>query len=277
MDEAELDNVGFWTEIKLAILREYAAAYATILSRQDAIKHYAYIDGFAGAGSHIAERTGDVIDGSPRIALAVQPPFSHYHFIDLSGQRIQQLSQLAVGRTDVSVYQGDCNQVLLERVFPTCRYEDFRRAICLLDPYDLNPSWEVVREAGTMKSVEIFLNFMIMDANRNVLRKDPKDVAPDQFERMTRFWGDESWRETCYASRQRGLFDDIEEKQSNRSIAMAYRRRLQEVAGFAQVPEPLPMMNSKGAVIYYLFFASNNAAGAKIARDIFRKYKTRGL
>jgi len=72
--------------------------------------------------------------------------------------------------------------------------EDYRRALCLLDPYALNPNWEVVETAGKMRSVEIFLNFMIMDANMNVLWKNPDSVAPDQAGRMTRFWGDESWR-----------------------------------------------------------------------------------
>jgi protein gp37 len=135
MDAPDLDCVGIWTEVKLAILREYASAYATVLAKQDIIEHYAYIDGFAGAGCHVSERTGQLIDGSPRIALEVRPPFSHYHFIDLSGQRVNQLMALARCRNDVTVYQGDCSQILLEEVFPKCRFEDYRRAICLLDPY----------------------------------------------------------------------------------------------------------------------------------------------
>ena len=49
-----------------------------------------------------------------------------------------------------------------------------------LDPYGLNPNWEVVETAGTMSSIEIFLNFMIMDANMNVLKRNPDSVAPDQ-------------------------------------------------------------------------------------------------
>jgi hypothetical protein len=41
------------------------------------------------------------------------------------------------------------------------------------------------------------------------------------------------------------------------------------------VPEPLPMRNSKGAIVYYLFFASQNDAGAKIVGEIFDKYRER--
>ncbi len=275
MPEHRVDEVGQWTEIKLKILGEYAKAYATILSKQSAIKHFAYVDGFAGAGTHVSKATGEDIDGSPAIALRVSPPFSHYHFIDLDGQRAGLLREMAEGRSDVSVYEGDGNEVLLQEVFPKCRYEDYRRALCLLDPYDLNPKWEVIRTAGEMRSVEVFMNFMIMDANMNVLWKNPDKVSQTQVERMNAFWGDESWRQASYR-KQRGLFGDVEEKAPNADVAEAYRKRLKKVAGFQYVPEPVPMKNTKGAVIYYLFFASHNATGDKIARAVFRKYRSGG-
>ncbi len=50
MPEAGFDIVGYWTEIKLSIPRAYSKAYATILSKQKSITHYAYIDCFAGVG-----------------------------------------------------------------------------------------------------------------------------------------------------------------------------------------------------------------------------------
>ena len=55
-----------------------------------------------------------------------------------------------------------------------------------------------------------------------------------------------------------------------------YRKRLKEVAGFKYVPEPIPMRNSKNAVVYYLFFASSNSTGEKIVKEIFDRYRNRG-
>ena len=49
-----------------------------------------------------------------------------------------------------------------------------------------------------MKTIEIFLNFMIMDINMNVLRHNSEKVDSRQIERMNRFWGDGSWREFAY-------------------------------------------------------------------------------
>jgi three-Cys-motif partner protein len=274
MSKDRLDTVGYWTEVKLLILGEYANAFAKVLKNQPFIKHVAYIDAFAGAGAHISRKSGEQIHGSTALALSIQPRFTHYHFIEMDEFRARRLRQMGP-QADVTVYQGDCNEILLRDVFPQCRYEDFRRALCLLDPYALNPSWEVVEAAGKMRSIEIFLNFMIMDANMNVLWKDPESVPPDQARRMTLFWGDESWRKAAYTT-ERGLFGNMEEKSTNEAVASAYRQRLKDVAGFKFVPEPIPMRNTRGATIYYLFFASHNHTGNKIAEYVFRKYRNRG-
>jgi hypothetical protein len=39
-------------------------------------------------------------------------------------------------------------------------------------------------------------------------------------------------------------------KQSNDAIVRAFRERVKSVAGFAFVPEPLPMKNSNSAIVY---------------------------
>jgi len=268
------DTVGSWTEVKLSIIREYSQAYTQILRNQQHIKHFAYVDGFAGGGHHVSKATGAVIDGSPAIALTCG--FNHCHFVDLDGKRTEQLQELSEGRSDVSIYNGDCSEVLLHEVFPHCRYEDYRRALCLLDPYNLNPRWDVVETAGRMRSIELFINFMIMDANMNVLLKGGPGAASDQqVARMTAFWGDESWKHAAYKV-EKGLFGDITTKAVNTAVAAAYRKRLQDVAGFKYVPLPLAMKHRKGPVIYYLFFASQNRTGDKIARSIFEKYRARG-
>ena len=44
----EFDEIGYWSEIKLEIVRDYAAAYSTILTKKN-LPHV-YVDAFAGAG-----------------------------------------------------------------------------------------------------------------------------------------------------------------------------------------------------------------------------------
>jgi three-Cys-motif partner protein len=269
------DEIGYWTEVKLQIVEKYATAYSTIMQATPVIRKHLYIDAFAGAGKHIAKKTGNIVSGSPAIALKVEPPFSQYHFIDLDGGRVKELQKLAGGRSDVKVHEGDCNKILLDEVFPLCRFEDYCRALCLLDPYSINVDWEVLQTAGKMGMVEVFYNFMIMDANMNVFWRNPDKVEKAQIERMDRAWGDHSWRDVAY-KKEAGLFGDIEEKADNKTIAEAFRKRLLEIAGFKYVPDPMPMRNSNGAVIYYLYFASQNKTGSKIVNEIFHAYRNKG-
>ena len=72
-----------------------------------------------------------------------------------------------------------------------------------------------------------------------------------------------------------GLFEEELEKVGNDEIVAAFAQRLREVAGFANVPDPLPMKNSQGAVVYYLYFASQKDVANKIVKDIFRKHSSR--
>lgn len=275
MTKFKVDEIGYWSEIKLDIVRDYARAYSIIMNKQQSIRKHIYIDAFAGAGHHISKATKEYVKGSPLNALLIEPPFSEFHLIDLDGNKTAELRRIAGTRSNVSFYSEDANEVLLKKVFPQCRYEDFRRALCLLDPYSLCVDWNVIQTAGQMKSIEIFFNFMIMDVNMNVLLKNPERVASSQIERMNKAWGDPCWREIAYEKKP-SLFGDYEAKTDNETIAEAFRQRLQNVARFKFVPSPIPMRNDQGATVYYLYFASPSKTGAHIVTSIFNKYRHRG-
>jgi three-Cys-motif partner protein len=271
--DLRFDEVGIWSEVKLAILEEYAKPYNQIIRSWNL--HPIYIDGFAGAGHHIAKGSDRIIQGSPVRALAVEPPFDSLHFVDIDVARVAELKRLSADRPNVYVHLGDCNSVLLTEVFPNIRYQDFQRALCILDPYGLQLNWETIRAAGQSNVVEIFLNFPVMDMNRNVLWHKSDRVPEVQRERMTRFWGDNSWEDAAYPTTQ-GLFEPMQQKATNEEVAEAFRERLQNAGGFKYVPKPMPMRNSTGAIVYYLFFAAQKPAADKIVKDIFAKYAHRG-
>jgi len=274
--EEKFDEVDYWSQVKLAIVKEYLGAYSTIMSaqRNPSFSH-AYVDAFSGPGVSISKTSGEFILGSPLNALEVKPPFRQFYFIDMDGDKATQLTDLCEGRENVHVFEGDCNERLLKDVFPHLRYKDFRRAVCLLDPYGMDVHWDVVQFAGHMRSIELFLNFPTMDINRNALLVDPGNITSSGIERMTAFWGDDSWRSRFYEEKP-ALFDPMEEKEaSNLEVVNAYRERLKEVAGFEYVSEGMPMRNRKNAVIYYLLFASQKPVAENIIMDIFKKWGTK--
>jgi three-Cys-motif partner protein len=276
MSKVKLDEIGYWSEVKLDIVKEYASAYSKIMNKWPLSKGYYYIDGFAGAGVHLSKSSKELVPGSPANALNITPPFNGYHFIDLDGDKTELLEELSKGNPNVRVYKEDCNKVLLDKIFPAIRFDNYKRALCLLDPYGLHLDWKVMSIAGRSKAIEIFLNFPLMDMNMNILWNKPENVDKKQVERMNAFWGDDSWRKISYKT-QKGLFGTYEEKTTRTPLIKAFCERLKQVAGFAYVPEPIPMRNTKGGIVYYLFFASPNETGGKIVKQIFDKYRDRGI
>lgn len=270
------EAIGRWSEVKLDILKKYSGAYSKILAGQGRFTH-CYIDGFAGRGKHVSRETGNIVPGSPLNALAVQPPFSHYHFVELRRGRARILRKHVADRTDVTVHQGDCNRVLTEEILPRVRFDKFCRALCFLDPYGLHLDWSVIQLAGTLGTVDLFLNFPVMDMNMNALLRHPERALPDQAERMTKFWGDDSWRTSAYApGPQTNLFEEEREKKSNEAIVAAFCERLRAVARFEHVARPLAMRNRTNAVIYYIVFASQKSVAVGIVEDIFKRQQRSG-
>ncbi|MGE0737090.1 MAG: three-Cys-motif partner protein TcmP [Alphaproteobacteria bacterium] len=269
----QFDEIGYWSEIKHTIIKRYAAEYCRILRNDNRFK-ISYIDAFSGAGIHFSKESETLVPGSPLNALSINPPFHEFHFIDLNSEKLDFLRAQIPERSDVKLYNGDANEVLASQVLPQIKWNQYQRALCVLDPYGLQLDWRIIEMAGKSRSVEIFLNFPTMDMNRNALWNDPSKVPDHYKERMTRYWGDETWRKAAYTT-QGNLFG-YEEKAGNAEVAEAFRQRLKSIADFKYVPSPLPLRNSSGAIVYYLFFASQNDTGRKIVEHIFGMFRERG-
>ena len=136
--------------------------------------------------------------------------FDEYHFIDINRRKLDHLRELVGDRNDVHFHEGDCNEILVSEIFPLIRFDTYRRAFCLLDPYGLQLRWEVFREAAAMETIEILLNFSIMDLNRNIGLRDPSRIRPEDAARATATTGGvrpstrRTWSSlTCSALRRR--------------------------------------------------------------------------
>lgn len=270
----KFDEVGIWSELKLEIVEKYGAAYTRAFANRPGLKKY-YVDAFSGAGVHISKRSGDEIEGSPARALKTSPPFDGFFFIDMNEKKTAHLQSLCAGRENVHIETGDASRYLINKLLPTIKYEDYKRALCLFDPYGLHLQWRAMEMAGQSRAIDMFLNFPVMDMNRNAIWRNPGSVPDEGIGRMNLFWGDESWRSVAYVQHPQGnLFGPPDlVKQGNEAIVEAFRKRLIKNAGFRFVADPLPMRNSTNAVVYYLFFASQKPVAEKIIRDIFAKYR----
>jgi three-Cys-motif partner protein len=169
------DEVNVWSEIKLEIVEKYGAAYTGAFSRHPRLKKI-YVDAFSGAGAHISKSIGSQIDGSPARALKISPPFDGFFFIDMNEKKTAHLKSLWGSRGDVHIETGDASQYLTQTLLPTIKYENYNRALCLFDPYGLHLEWQTMQMAGQSRAVDMFLNFPVMDMNRNAIWRNPSAV-----------------------------------------------------------------------------------------------------
>jgi three-Cys-motif partner protein len=201
-----------------------------------------------------------------RRILAIEPQFDGYHLIDLDESKAAAMKEACKARPQAVAHCGDANS-LLPALFKTIRYDEYKRALCFLDPYKVLLSWNVLQAAGSTRTIEAFINFPTLDIQRNVLRKDPAKIVAAQAADMTLMWGDESWRKVAYAE-QPTLFGPIETKQTIDPLLEAFRARLKSVAGFKHVTKALPMRNTAGAIVYHLLFATQQSTALRIATEV---------
>jgi hypothetical protein len=147
------DAIPLWPRLKLDIVRRYGAAWSTISSRQPGLAHY-WIDGFIRSGTDGS--THEFVPGSALNALLVTPPFRHHYLVNMDGQRADALRRAVDGRADVTLLEGG-SRALLEEVLPRVRQEDYRRALCVLDPCAAGLDWRVIEMAGRLRTVDLFV------------------------------------------------------------------------------------------------------------------------
>lgn len=273
-----VDPIGSWSVQKLELLGEYLERRRLIMKDQAWCRdgdHY--IDAFAGSGRPVLHGVEELhyINGSPRVALGLENPFTSYTFIEMEPWRVERLNLLKAEFSDrkIAVVQGDCNDVLVQQVAPRIRREYFNRGFVFLDPFGINLAWKSIQAIAETRAIEMFLNFPTMGLNRAALHNDPDTLDNEKIEKMNLIWGAEDWRNEIY-ERRPGLWGEHEVKIATTRAEWLARlfieRRLSKV--FEHVSEPIPMYNSRGIPIYCLIFAGHNAVGAKIASHILSRH-----
>lgn len=206
-------------------------------------------------------------------ALLVEPRFDRIVLIDLDAKKVDSLTTLCAHDERVEILSGDCNEVLRDKVAPSLPYASYWRGLCVLDPYGIHGKplrWQTIKQIADLGTVDIFLNFPLMDINRNALRRSLANADDDDVAAFNDFCGTEEWKDLMY---QPDLFGDLDKIGNNQTLANWFQKRIEKVAGFKFVPNPILMQNSKGGQLYFLYFASHQSVAQKVVLDIFKKYR----
>jgi len=293
MSELELPEVGPWAEEKLTRLRKYLSAYTTVLSKFQF--KFVYVDAFAGAGSAYVRSNHDeeagqlalrasenfddqarqLLDGSPLVALKVEPPFSAYVFVERDPDRLRNLEQIKaayIGKREIRIYNEDCNEYLQERLIrsPSVDWKRRWRALVFLDPFGLHVPWSTITGLAATRGVEILMNFPMGMAINRMLPTNVARLTAAWRARLDGYFGDPSWYDVVYEE-QRGLFGAVVVKRANAADLLLdwYRKRLGRA--FGHVSPGYLVENSRGNPLYYLIWAGPKMAGLNIATHVLRQ------
>jgi three-Cys-motif partner protein len=289
---------GRWTEEKLDMLRKYLPAYMTIFKGNPWAARYTthYVDAFAGTGGRSSgsvtdqtetlalfeeEHLEDIqtfYEGSARIALASEPPFDHYLFIDKNPLFVQELRTLERDFPDranrIAVLQGEANTLLKS----WCGQQDWdrHRAVLFLDPYGLSVKWSTLEVVAGTRAIDLWILLPVGQAINRMLPR--QGLPPGAWaDRLTVTFGSESWKDEFYRpAAQPSLFDldaAFEKQADFVKISDHFISRLKTI--FVGVSERYrPLTNSRENPLFVLFFAASNPRAAptavRIADSILR-------
>ena len=249
------EAVGSWSFDKYALLQMYIDMFSrSMTGKWPAL---CFLDLYAGAGLSRIKDTGEILKGSPLLALEAPVPFSQYIFCEKEPKKLQALRNRSSRYKGVTLIGGDCNERIgdILQAMPKAGL-----SLCLIDPYDLSINMSTLRliaEHG--KTDFLCLIATGTDANRNLSNyEDPRS------KKIERFLGDPVWRV---------LWDQA--KSSNESFVDFLARRFgagMEALGYLPTPK-LNMMRMKtdsNVTLYYLALFSKNELAFKFWAQVLK-------
>ncbi len=246
------------TKAKHQILEAYLKRFFLILSRQSAqvgsSKRLLYVDGFAGAGEYVGS-----VAGSPLVAIRAAQTAAHstvpiqIRLIEKRHDRVENLRQLLLqSKSQLPAFiqvddpiEGECEPAVLEMV----EREEAAKgtlgpAFFFLDQFGYSSfSMGLVAKILGHPMCEVFSYL-----NWNMLH--PFMADPTKREGISKSFGGSEWKDVI----------DLHGREKEDRFRDIYLKALTERGG-AKFVYPFAMRGDNDAIIYWLFFSTNNLRG----------------
>lgn len=253
--------VNRWTAIKLQYLDRYLQAYVTAAKGST---NRAYLDAFAGCGRCVLKDTRTEIDGSALRALKSVPGFTEYHLIEKDKDRCKHLKQATRDYTNVTIYEGDCNDVIPARVLKPTGMSPRAASFAFLDPPGLNLRWSTVAalsqyryDPKNRRKMELLILYPFDMAIDRQLR------IPANAPILDAYFGNEEWRSELSTS---VALNETVDQRRERFVGL-YVRKL-EALGYQYV-FPLGPLGYKRRKLYFFIFATDADPGDRIMKRVW--------
>lgn len=274
-------DIASQTEVKLAILRNYLAAWATILRHRESVLYY--VDGFAGPGWYNDPKSGSRVPGSP--VQAIQLYLDHrrnkgwdydLRLINIEKKKVnfeeleRETSKYKHEDVQVKNYRGEFLDKLDGVLSQIGRHHTF----FFIDPFGISGiEFSEMEAVLKRQNTEILLNFnydglqrCIGDLKKIKVRDSMmRAKAQSTTDRVCRLLNITE-KELEYTVTSSGI-----PKYKQFSLLKEYRDNLLKYKRYVY---PLPV-NFPGTerAFYYLVFMTENIIALKIMKDVMKKAK----
>jgi three-Cys-motif partner protein len=257
-DGLPVQCVGPWVKDKHHYLREYIEEtsgtrrnYLSPTGGRPFAGGAAFIDLFAGPGRARIRSTGEIIDGSPLIALShVAAPFSRVILCDVDEENVSALeARTAKYGKRVSVVPGDCHAKIDEIMALVPRHA-FN--IALIDGFNLGSLlFPTIAKLAQRKRMDLIIHFPTMDAKRNYTRG--------------------ALRKLGHATGSNSMEDLIGRPKDIAKAILELRASLKSLGYTGYRSIAVPIKNTKNGTLYHLLHASKAGKGDAIWSNVTKR------
>ncbi len=254
---------------KLTILQRSISMFTTSM-RNKGWAAINYLDLLAGPGKNRLSESGEIMLGSPLLALETRFPFDNYFFVEKNEQNFESLDKRI--RTSplyncIRMYNEDCNDAIkkiiteLDRIDKNSTRGRKSLNLAFIDPTGLEVHWKTIEILGEQTRSDLIINFSTSGIIRNIrLFESANETAIDHF------FGTREWRQR---------YENLPSRESTmvrRNLLDFYAERLNNLS-YLSTPKSGEhiILNSKNRQLYSLIFASKHELGIQFWNEAIRK------
>ena len=226
-----------------------------------------YIDLQAGPGKNDFDPSGDIMLGSPLLALTTRFPFDNLFLVEMGTPEYGALlTRVSASDRSASVqrYNADCNLAVDSIVQHIKQIDDPYIPgswpclnLAFLDPEGLELEWRTVEKLAKLNRMDLIINFSTSGVTRNA--RISAGVEDDTIH--DRFFGTREWRLVYERTHGHGSAT------VRRELIDFYLHRLSEMGYVETKREEKEFKNKRNVQIYTMIFASKNDLGIKFWND----------
>jgi three-Cys-motif partner protein len=183
------EDVGSWSDFKYRLVQLYCQLFTAGMKGKWG--SLVYVDLYSGSGQSRVSGTGEILLGSPLIALSIDVQFDKYIFCEQDTDKLDAL-RTRVGKrfpkANVEFVEGDCSDTK-DEIYSHIPAGSL--GLCFVDPYDLSLKFDTLRRLSDNRRMDFLcLIASHMDGSRN-----HAIYSGEKSTKLDLFLGSEAWRE----------------------------------------------------------------------------------